>query len=299
MSKLPRFECAVIGGGPGGLLATLYLRRYKRSVLLVQHGEPRAKWIPKIRNLVGHTEGLTGPELMQRLQRQAMRMRPNLVKGEARVERLGRRFLVRVEGNAFEADKVILATGMEDVQPPFANFAQLRARALLAYCPICDGLEHCDDTVGLLVRDNSGLDKMRFLAKFCPDLHILLTEKFRISAKHRREMEKLGARCYEFPLLGLEADGRRALLAHFRGRRPLRLRLAYVELGARVRDEAFRELRGLRKTKQGFLMVSYHQETSIPGLFAVGDCVNALAQVSVAAGQAAIAATRVHNDLPF
>lgn len=289
----------VVGGGPGGLLSTLYLRRYKRRVLLVQTGEPRALWIPRIRNLVGYTEGLTGPELLRRLERQALRLRPDFLEGEAKVERCGKRFLIKVGEAMFEADKVILATGMEDVQPPFPNFATLRAKALLAYCPICDGFDHSENRVGLLVKDNNGLDKLRFIAKFSPDLHVLPTEKFRVSAKHRRQMEKLGVRFYGYPIKAVDACGNKELRVRFRGRKPLRLNLAYVELGATVRDAAFRDLRKLRRTKEGFLMVSPHQETSVPGLFAVGDCVNALAQVSVAAGQAAIAATRVHNDLPF
>lgn len=294
------YDCIVVGGGPGGLLSTLYLRRYHRSVLLVQAGEPRARWIPRIRNLVGHVEGLSGVELLERLRVQAMKFRPDLVEGEGKVERDGRKFLVTVGEKKFRAHKVILATGMEDFQPPWRNFPALRRRGLLAYCPICDGFERgIAGRVGLLIRDNCGLEKIPFLSKVCPDLHVLTTEEFRPSAKHRKEMERFGARFYPEPVRRIEAVKGRQLAVHFYGRRSLLLRTVYVELGCKVRDAAFAQLRGLRKTKQGFLIVSYHQETSIPGLFAVGDCVNALAQVSVAAGQAAIAATRVHNELKF
>ncbi|MGZ3712431.1 MAG: NAD(P)/FAD-dependent oxidoreductase, partial [Bdellovibrionota bacterium] len=229
--KYPRYDCAVIGGGPGGLLATLYLRRYKRSVLLAQTGEPRALWIPRIRNLVGHTKGLTGPELMRNLELQAMRYKPDRIEGEASVERLGKRFLVNVGEEKFEADKVILATGMEDVQPPFTNYRKLRAKGLLAYCPICDGPDHCADKVGLLVSDNDGLGKIPFIWRWSKDLHVIATEKFRVSAKNRKLIEKHGVRFYDYPIKCLEAEGSRALVVRFWRHKPLQLRLAYAEFG--------------------------------------------------------------------
>ena len=72
---------------------------------------------------------------------------------------------------------------------------------------------------------------------------------------------------------------------------------AYVELGCTVNDSAWGHLRGLRRSPDGFLNTTMEQRTNIPGLFAVGDCVNLLGQISVAAGQAAVAATIIHNDL--
>ena len=74
---------------------------------------------------------------------------------------------------------------------------------------------------------------------------------------------------------------------------------SYVALGVEFDKTAVQHLNNLRRTKDGFIQTSSHQETSISGLYAVGDCVNALAQVSVAIGQAALAATRIHHDLFF
>ncbi|MFN8792184.1 MAG: FAD-dependent oxidoreductase [Bdellovibrionales bacterium] len=73
----------------------------------------------------------------------------------------------------------------------------------------------------------------------------------------------------------------------------------YVVMGTRFDTSSTASLRGLKRVRGGFIQTSAHQETSIPGLFAVGDCVNALAQVSVAIGQAALAATRIHHNLVF
>jgi thioredoxin reductase (NADPH) len=249
-----KFDVAVIGAGPGGLNSTLYLRRFKRSVVLINHGVPRARWILKIRNLVAHTSGLTGKELLGRMREQVLKLNPEIIEGDAKVSRKGRSFSVHVNGESILVKKVILATGIEDIQPPFENFEFLRARGLLGYCPICDGYDHSKD------------------------------RGIRVSRR----------------LVRIEAlEGGKILRMHFRNGLHSDVRIAYVELGAKVRDSAFRHMKDLRRTKGGYVLASYHQETSIPGLYAVGDCVNALAQVSVAVGHGAIAATRIHNELGF
>jgi thioredoxin reductase (NADPH) len=70
----------------------------------------------------------------------------------------------------------------------------------------------------------------------------------------------------------------------------------YPSLGCRPRVEVAAEL-GARTNEDGNLIVDAHQQTSVPGLYAAGDAVAALHQISVATGQAAIAATAMHNAL--
>lgn len=76
----------------------------------------------------------------------------------------------------------------------------------------------------------------------------------------------------------------------------LAARALYVSLGSNVRSELATAL-GARCDEDGFLFVDQHQETSVPGLYAAGDVVQSLSQVTVAFGQAAIAATAIHNRL--
>jgi thioredoxin reductase (NADPH) len=82
------------------------------------------------------------------------------------------------------------------------------------------------------------------------------------------------------------ADGRR-----------LRLDTLYPVLGAEAQSQLAATL-GARLDDEGALVVDAHLETSVPGLYAIGDVVSALNQISVAVGHAAIAATAVHRRLP-
>jgi thioredoxin reductase (NADPH) len=66
-------DCLVIGGGPGGLTAAIYLARFRRRLLVVDAGESRAKWIPRSHNHASFPDGIPGPELVARMRAQAER----------------------------------------------------------------------------------------------------------------------------------------------------------------------------------------------------------------------------------
>ena len=64
------YDCLIIGGGPAGLTAATYLGRFRRHGLIVDAGQSRAAWIPKTHNLIGYTEGISGPALLERMRAQ-------------------------------------------------------------------------------------------------------------------------------------------------------------------------------------------------------------------------------------
>jgi thioredoxin reductase (NADPH) len=115
-------DCLIIGGGPGGLTAAIYLARFRRSCLLVDVGASRASWIPMSYNHPGYPDGIAGPELPDRMRRQAARYGAPV--RHAKVEALERRpeggFRATIDdpAGAVEARTVILATGVDDIDPP-------------------------------------------------------------------------------------------------------------------------------------------------------------------------------------
>src|SRR5690606_38188431 len=102
----------------------------------------RARWIPRIRNLIGYTQGLAGKELIRRLKKQVSSLGAEMVRGHAVLRRDGRYFEIKAGNRTICAKTVILATGMKDINPQVENLDDLRRRGLLAYCPICDGYDH-------------------------------------------------------------------------------------------------------------------------------------------------------------
>jgi thioredoxin reductase (NADPH) len=175
----------------------------------------------------------------------------------------------------------------------------MRRLGLLRYCSICDGFEVRDLPVAVIADGPAGLAKAEFIVNWTKKIRVLLPPHFKVSPKRETELKKKGVRLISCPRgFTLEpCENKKSVRVKVGGRKEFVCSVVYVELGCEVNSSAFKHLNKLRKTKEGFLITTQEQRTSLPGLFAVGDCVNLLGQVSVAAGQAAVAATTIHNDL--
>ncbi len=300
-----KYDCVVVGAGPGGLIAAIYLRRFRRNILLVNSGVSRASLIPKVHNLV-YKGKVSGKKLLRTLNGEVLKLATEMQIGEAKIQKARNGFAISIESKASGekiftktvfARKVILATGLEDIDPPLSNLKTLARDGLVGYCPICDGFDHLDEPIAILVQDARAIKKVKFIATYSRRLHLILLKKISKQALSRLKRVSPNVRIHFAEVDSFRATKKKSLLIHFKKGKSLIVRLAYVALGAKVRDEAFRNLKNLRRTKDGFLITNSHQETSIKGLYAVGDCAHSLAQISVAIGQAAIAATDVHNNL--
>lgn len=295
-------DCAIIGGGPGGLVSALYLRRFRRSVVIVNAGKPRAAWIPRTHNLLGFPLGISGESLLKRLNRQVNCLGAERVRAQAVVRRAkrGAGFEIDCPGHGtLRARAVILATGVEDVQPDLHNLIALRKAGLLRYCAVCDAYDHRDRKLAVLARDAFGIRKALFLRHFARGVRIVVPEDLKVPPTLVALVKDAGAVLRHGALEAIERTprGPHAVEICLSQGKPIECDAVYVELGCRVRDEAFRGMRCVRRTKEGFILATNEGRAGAPGLFAVGDCVNLLAQLSVAAGQAAVAATTIHNDL--
>lgn len=267
--------------------------------MVVRDGRPRAMYIPKIRNLVGARGGISGQHLLEKLNLQVSDLKTKFLSGKAKIKKVNQRFEVIVNRKKFFAKKVILATGVEDIHPPIKNFFELAVKNVLGYCPICDGFEYCDQPIAVFVGDSHGLKKIPFIAHYSPNLHIVLVKDFKIPHVYQKQLDHLKLKVYRGKLEKLRIGKKKKTLEIFlKNQKPFTVRLGYVSLGVKIRDSAFKKMVHLRRTKEGYIITKTHQETSIKGLYAVGDCVNALSQVSVAVGHAATAATAIHNELP-
>jgi thioredoxin reductase (NADPH) len=292
------FDCAVIGGGPAGLVASLYLGRYRRPTVQFAGGRPRAFWIPRTHNLLGYAGGISGRDLLRRLEKQVKEVDVTRMSSCAKVRRISGGFAVEGEYSIVTAKKVILATGMEDVQPIIPNILRLRQQALLRYCPICDAFEYSGKSMVVLSQDDHGLKTGLFLRRYSKNITVIMESAQKPSQSLVKKCERAGVRLIRGRLDGIERRlGNKGVVVHLSQQKPIEARVCYVALGTVVNDLAWRHFRNLDRASDGRIQVDVKQQTNIPGLYAIGDCTEGLAQISVAAGQAATAATAIHNEL--
>src|SRR5688572_2470965 len=117
-----KVDCLIVGGGPAGLTAAIYLTRFRRSIALVDEGFSRAALIPKSHNYPGFPEGISGEELLDRLRRQAGRYGAAICHGRVtRIRRSNGGFVGEAGAIRFGTRKVLLATGVVDRNPTLPN----------------------------------------------------------------------------------------------------------------------------------------------------------------------------------
>jgi thioredoxin reductase (NADPH) len=294
-----RWDCVIVGAGPGGLTAAVYLARYLRDVLVFDDGRSRALWIPRSHNCPGYPEGIPGPELIDRLRRQAQRYGASF--RQERVEALRRcddgSFSVGCGRDVVSAQCVLLATGADDVQPPISDLHGAIRRGVVRHCPTCDAYEVLDRKVAILGAGKCSLQEATLLRSYTADLTVLsLGRPLELTEDERATLRSTGVELVDEPMAELvpEAEGIGARLAQ--SGRIMHFDVVYPALGLHARSELVIGL-GAEHDEDGMLTVDDHQRTSVPGLYAVGDVVPGLAQIGVAMGQAAIAASTINSSL--
>jgi thioredoxin reductase (NADPH) len=196
------------------------------------------------------------------------------------------------------ARTVLLATGVVDIEPDIPGVQGGVAEGLIRICPICDGYEVIGSQIGVLGRDAHAAREAIFLRTYSDEVALIHGgEPHELSEACRAELAAAGVELIEAPIGSVVLDEERISAVCFGPDRIRRFDSLYAGLGVQPRTElAVRA--GAKLDEGGRLVVGEHQETSAPGLYAAGDVVRGLNQISTAEGEGAIAATHIHNCLP-
>lgn len=289
----------MIGGGPAGLTAAIYLARFHLSVVVVDAGESRAALIPDTHNHAGFPEGISGEALLGRMRDQARHFGTMLRRGT--VENLcsdGAKFIADASGETFLARSVLLATGVVNRRPSMIE-DDIHGRALAAgqlrYCPICDGYEVTDKRVAVMGTGERGCKEALFLRGYTRDVTLIAPDGgHMLTIYQKRSLDNAGVCTMPPPTQLLFPD--RAPLIAVHGTAHSSFDALYPALGSDIRSELAAQL-GANRTEEGCLIVDAHQRTSVAGLYAAGDVVLGLDQISHAMGEGGVAATTIRNDL--
>ncbi|QZH74491.1 MAG: NAD(P)/FAD-dependent oxidoreductase [Erythrobacter sp.] len=292
-------DCIIIGGGPAGLTAAIYLARYLLDIRLFDCGTSRATLIPRTHNHAGYPDGVPGAELVGNMMQQALKF--GVVREEKRVTHLARaddHFIVGTDGGAFTARTVLLATGVFNRHPPgMADDLHDEAleRGLLRYCPVCDGYEVIDRRVGVIGTGKHGTAETLFLRGFTRDLTLVSPDSaHELPDECRKELDAAGIDRVAGPCGAYAIRGDRLAVETARGW--LSFESVYPALGSDVRSELAQAV-GAKVGEGDCIIVDRKQRTSVAGLYAAGDVTIGLDQIGHAMGAAGIAATDIRNML--
>lgn len=292
-------DCIIVGAGPAGLTAAIYLARYYLKIRMFDCGTSRASWIPTSHNHAGFPDGINGDELLDRMREQAAKYgalrEPRQVTDLARD---GASFKVRCDDEEYRARTVLLATGVVNNRPEGIDdetHDDALARGLIRYCPVCDGYEVTDRKIAVIGTGDHGTAEAQFLRTYTKDITLVsphgdhdLSDACS-AALDEAGINRVAGPCGEF---AFEKDQ----IAFDTGQGRMVFDSIYPALGSVIRSNLAKSC-GASTSPEGCIEVNDHLETDVPGLFAAGDVVVGLDQISHAMGQAGVAATAIRNHL--
>lgn len=297
---MPKAEAVMIGAGPAGLTAALYLARYRRDVQVLHDGRSRALRIPTSHNAPGFPDGVDGPTLIDRMMSHAMAYGARIEEAEVvRLERNDEGFqLTSVDGDVWNARVVILASGilLKEVDLDHDVHEQAIKDGVLRYCPVCDGYEHTDARIGVIGCDSNGAAEALFLRQYSADITLMPLNHPELTPEQEVEMRRAGIAVLRGELESLEPHADRMEVRLGGQADAAAFDVIYPALGCRPRSELAAQV-GLDLEAEGCVPDRALSDSGVPGFFAAGDVIQGLDQISVAMGHGALAATRAHNWL--
>jgi thioredoxin reductase (NADPH) len=292
-------DCLIIGGGPAGLTAAIYLSRFHLDIMVVDGGKSRASWIPTSHNHAGFPEGINGKELLRLMREQAQLYGTRIENGQVtKIEKGPDGAWVAEWGSGpVAARSVLLATGVTNRRPPMDMelHDDAMARGLIRYCPICDGYEVTDKKVAVIGTGERGAGEARFLRSYTADVTMVSPDlPHELDDVLRDELNEIGVTLIDGPVTAIEPGEETIALVTDEGRHDFAS--IYPALGSDT-HVALAVMVGASLAGDLCVTVDSHQRTGVPGIYAAGDLVLGLDQISHAMGEGGVAATTIRNDL--
>jgi thioredoxin reductase (NADPH) len=293
-------DCLIVGGGPAGLTAAIYLARFHLDILVVDGGKSRAGWIPCSHNHAGYPDGINGKELLQLMREQAQKygakIKTEQVTKLERDEETG--VFTATWGSGCErARAVLLATGLTNRRPPMDQdlHDEALANGLIRYCPICDGYEVTDKKVGVIGSGSHGVAEAVFIRSFTADVTLIAPDAaMELSSEDRQKLNDAKIECVNGPANAVAILNKCIIVETADG--TYTFDSVYPALGSDTHTQ-LAEMVGAKLAQDGCVLCDEKMRSTVPGLYAAGDVVHGLDQISHAMGEGGQAATTIRNDL--
>ena len=169
------------------------------------------------------------------------------------------------------------------------------SRGLVRYCPICDGYEVTDKSVGVIGSGSHGVAEALFIRSYTADVTLIAPDKaLQLKAEDSRKLEEAGVDCVDGPAQAVAIAENCITVDTAEGH--FTFDSIYPALGSDTHTQ-LGEMVGAKLADDGCFLCDDHQRTSVQGLYAAGDVVHGLDQISHAMGEGGVAATTIRNDL--
>ncbi|GAA1690371.1 NAD(P)/FAD-dependent oxidoreductase [Glycomyces endophyticus] len=291
-----RYDVVVIGGGAAGLNGALMLGRARRTVAVIDAGEPRNAPADGVHGLLGR-EGVPPGELLAAGREEVRRYGGHIVAGRVSkaLERDGAFTVALEDGREIAARRLLVAAGVVDRLPDIPGLAERWGRNVI-HCPYCHGWEHRDRAIGVIGSTHMAVHQALLFRQWTDDLVLFTHTAPEPTAEEREQLAARGVRVVEGEIAAIEAggarmqDGRLVEREVYATATRMEARAGFLAgLGLELVEHPSGA--GVHLPADGF------GKTAVPGVYAAGNVTDLMAQVGPAAAAGAMAGALINADL--
>jgi thioredoxin reductase (NADPH) len=297
MSEVHKYEVVVIGGGPAGLTSALYTTRLGHDTAVINRGGGRAAMMMDTHNVIGITEETSGKELLQtaidQIEAYGADYHQDFVTDVERTDE--GRFRLEANNVTAIADRVVLATGFSDQRP---DPPLPRTGAGLHYCLHCDAYMFVDEPVYVMGHGESAAKVAMIMLNFTDEVDIL-TRGYEPewSEETAKQLEAHPVEVFDADIEAVENGDDGWLEGFVFDDGTYEEYTGGFAMYGSDYNTGLAEQLGVDLNDDGTIAVGDHGNTSVDGVYAVGDIVPGHNQIPVAMGQGAKAGIDIHYDL--
>jgi thioredoxin reductase len=295
------YDCIVVGAGPAGLSAALFLARYCHRTVVFHHNSPRNLYSHGVHGFLGH-HGIQPRELLAR-GRDEVRQHGGVIV-EACVTNVKcvapEHFRVAIDDwQSFGARRLLLATGLRDLTPDCPGFREFYGRSVF-HCPDCDGFEVAGKRVVVLGRGKKTTGFTLGLLTWTNWLSVITDSvEDEMNAEERTKLADFNIPILKRRIARLEGDSETGQLKRVRFEEgdALACDALFFNLGIESASNLHTLLGCQLDQENGLVWIDHQQQTSVPNVYAAGDLTPCSQLAVVAAAEGAMAAIQIHKSL--
>lgn len=281
------YDVIIIGSGPAGISAAIYLKRAKKNILIVSNGKSALQKAHKIENYYG-IESISGEELHKVGIKQVERIGVPIEKDEVINISFDRHFIVTTVNREFEAKKVIIATGTNRMAPNIKGIKEFEGKGV-SYCAICDAFFYRNKNVAVIGNGNYAIHEAKQLKPVAKSVTILTDGKEMVQNRDASDFDVEETPIREF------RGGNRIEEVEFDNNNTKKIDGVFVAIGTASSTDLAKKIGAVVKNNN--IVVNENMETTVKGLYACGDCTGGLLQVNKAVYEGAIAALDIVKNI--
>ena len=281
------YDVIVIGSGPAGISASIYLKRAQKNVCIITDGNSALKRTNKIENYYG-VMSISGEDLYNVGIKQAEELEIPMVKDEVTNISFEKHFIVRTVNSEYEEKYVVIATGTNRAAPKVKGIKEFEGKGI-SYCAICDGFFYKDKNVAVVGSGNYAIHEAETLKLIANSVTILTNGQKMIENRNASDFE-----VDETPIREFRGDNV-IKEVEFENNSTKAIDGVFIAIGTASSVDLARKIGAVIKANN--IVTNENMQTTVRGLYACGDCTGGLLQVNKAVYEGAVAALDIIKNL--